>query len=94
MPDKLSGTLSQSGKLSGVLSTKNRLTGQLSMAVDTVFSDDYNKLREDISGKMDVPAGGSAGQVLTKTANGYEWEDPILLDAYVAGEVITFTDNR
>ena len=47
MPDKLSGTLSQNGKLSGVLSTKNRLTGQLSMAVDAVFNDDYNKLKED-----------------------------------------------
>lgn len=47
MSDKLSGTLSQSGKLSGVLSTKNRLSGQLSMAVDTVFNDDYNKLKED-----------------------------------------------
>ena len=119
MPDKLSGTLSQSGKLSGVLSTKNRLTGQLSMAVNTItavaatgtgnaitdlsvtngtitatYGATFLTEHQDISGKMDIPAGGSAGQVLAKTANGYEWVDPISLDAYVTGEVVTFTDNR
>ncbi len=48
---------------------------------------------QDISGKMNVPVGGNAGQVLTKTATGYEWRDPISLEAYVAGEVVTFEDG-
>ena len=47
MTDKLNGTLSQAGKLSGTLQANNRLSGQLSMAVDTIFNDDYNKLKED-----------------------------------------------
>lgn len=63
-------------------------------AITATYGATFLTEHQDISGKMDIPAGGSAGQVLTKTANGYEWEDPILLDAYVAGEVITFTDNR
>ncbi len=47
MTEKLSGTLSQTGKLSGTLTSKNRLSGSLSMAVDTIFNDDYNKLKEE-----------------------------------------------
>ncbi len=47
MDEKLSGTLAQTGKLSGTLTTRNHLSGRLSMAVDEVFNDDYNKLRED-----------------------------------------------
>lgn len=47
MDGKLSGTLSQTGKLTGTLASRNILSGRLSMAVDEVFNDDYNKLRED-----------------------------------------------
>ena len=47
MTEKLSGTLSQTGKLSGTLTSKSHLSGSLSMAVDTIFNDDYNKLKEE-----------------------------------------------
>lgn len=47
MPHDLSGTLSTTGELSGTLSLGDVLSGTLSMAVDAVFNDDYNALRED-----------------------------------------------
>lgn len=41
----------------------------------------YLNKHQDISGKLDKPANGTtatAGQVLTKTADGQEWQDPAL----------------
>lgn len=47
MPHDLSGNLSTTGELSGALSLEDTLAGTLSMAVDPVFNEDYNALRED-----------------------------------------------
>lgn len=56
-------------------------TGATNVTVDSVLSSSsVNPVRNSViynalAGKIDVPTGGTAGQVLTKTADGEEWQD-------------------
>lgn len=51
-------------------------TGAEFVVKDTTARADISTLTSTVAGKITNPSGGTAGQVLTKTANGEEWATP------------------